>query len=720
MTRPARPSESCSPDVIKRFPFARRPVFLGLVACLTFAVTLLALLFPVLSELLEAPLRVNAVAPYEINAPYSLSYPSEILTAREQELAAKAVAPVYSTPDPAIARQQLEELRTVLAYISNVRADAYATPEQKLTDLAALENVTLDRDISQALLGLSETRWQVVSQESIVVLEQVMRGTIRENQLDDALRDVPTLVNLSLSIDQAAIAAELASAFVVPNSLYNAELTDTARQNAREAVAPISANYAANQVIVQRGQLISELAYEALLQYNLVQPGNTWQDATSATLLTLLTMAYAFIYLRCHPELIEGNPGMRRLGVLVLLFITFLLIARLTIPGHAVIPYLFPIMAYGLAVSALFSAELAIVATLPLVILTTFGMPDALALDIYYLISSIFGIFALRRAQRVTHFFWAALAITLSGGTIAILYRLLSPAADWIGLATLAGAAAVSGIASASISLLLHFYSAQFLGTTTALQLIELSRPDHPLLQFLLRNAPGTYQHSLQLANLVEQAAERIGADGMLARVGALYHDCGKSLNPFFFIENQLPGNLNPHNDIDPQDSAATIIRHVTEGYELARKYRLPRRLHDFILEHHGTGLANYQYTQAVKLANGDLNKVDAEKFRYPGPRPQSRETALLMLADGAEARMRAERPKDEQELRKLISDTVQARLESGQLDETDLTLKDLQEVIDSFTATLRGVYHPRIQYPKLGSEVQTVPRSRAGAKNRD
>ena len=720
MTRPARPSESCSPDVIKRFPFARRPVFLGLVACLTFAVTLLALLFPVLSELLEAPLRVNAVAPYEINAPYSLSYPSEILTAREQELAAKAVAPVYSTPDPAIARQQLEELRTVLAYISNVRADAYATPEQKLTDLAALENVTLDRDISQALLGLSETRWQVVSQESIVVLEQVMRGTIRENQLDDALRDVPTLVNLSLSIDQAAIAAELASAFVVPNSLYNAELTDTARQNAREAVAPISANYAANQVIVQRGQLISELAYEALLQYNLVQPGNTWQDATSATLLTLLTMAYAFIYLRCHPELIEGNPGMRRLGVLVLLFITFLLIARLTIPGHAVIPYLFPIMAYGLAVSALFSAELAIVATLPLVILTTFGMPDALALDIYYLISSIFGIFALRRAQRVTHFFWAALAITLSGGTIAILYRLLSPAADWIGLATLAGAAAVSGIASASISLLLHFYSAQFLGTTTALQLIELSRPDHPLLQFLLRNAPGTYQHSLQLANLVEQAAERIGADGMLARVGALYHDCGKSLNPFFFIENQLPGNLNPHNDIDPQDSAATIIRHVTEGYELARKYRLPRRLHDFILEHHGTGLANYQYTQAVKLANGDLNKVDAEKFRYPGPRPQSRETALLMMADGAEARMRAERPKDEQELRKLISSIVQARLETGQLDDTDLTLKDLQEVIDSFTATLRGVYHPRIQYPQLGTETKTVPRSRAEIKTRD
>jgi putative nucleotidyltransferase with HDIG domain len=594
-----------------------------------------------------------------------------------------------------------------------VRADPYATPEQKLTDLAALENVTLDRDTSQAILAFSDTRWQVVSQESIVVLEQVMRGTIRENQLDDALQDVPTLVNLSLSVDQAAIVAELATAFVVPNSLYNADLTEAARQEARTAVPPATVSYAANQVIVQRGQLISELAFEALLQFNLVQPGSSWQDATSATLLTLLTLAYAFIYLRCHPQLIEGNSGMRNLGVLVVLFILFLLIARLTIPGHAVIPYLFPIMAYSLTVSALFSAELAIVATLPLVILTTFGIPDALALDIYYIIASIFGIFSLRRAQRVTSFFWAALAIALSGATVAVVYRLLSPSSDWIGLATLAGAAVVSGVASASIALLLHFYSAQFLGTTTALQLIELSRPDHPLLQFLLRNAPGTYQHSLQLANLVEQAAERIGANGLLARVGALYHDCGKALNPFFFIENQLPGNLNPHNDIDPQDSAATIIRHVTDGLELARKYRLPRRLQDFIQEHHGNGLTNYQYTQAVKLANGNQSQVDPEKFRYPGPRPQSLETALLMLADGAEARMRAERPKDEHELRKLISSIVQARLESGQLDDTDLTLKDLQEVIDSFTATLRGVYHPRIQYPKLASEVQTVPRSR-------
>jgi putative nucleotidyltransferase with HDIG domain len=696
--------------VAKRTLLTHRQIFLGLVLTVTIGVTLLALLYPVLNDLLQSPLRIGEVAPYEINAPYSLTYQSDFLTARLQNTAAEMVAPVYSTPDPAIARQQLEHLRTALGYTSSVRADPYASQEQRLTDLAALENIVIDRDTGQAILALSDTRWQIVSQEAIVVLEQVMRGTIRDYQLDDVRRNVPTLVNLNLTVDQAEIVSELATAFVVPNSLYNADLTEAARSQARSGVAPVMVTLAANQTIIQRGQLITDQEYETLEQFNLVQPGGRWQDIVSATMLTILVGVYATFYLRAHLALIEGNSGLRNLSVMVAAFILFLLVARLLIPGHAVIPYLFPIMAFSMTISALFSPELAIVATLPLVVLTTFGMPDALALDIYYLVSSIFGVFALGRARRLTSYFWAAFAIALSGAGIAIVYRLLSPSADWLGLATLAGAAVVSGVASASIALLLHFYSAQFLGTTTGLQLIELSRPDHPLLQFLLRNAPGTYQHSLQLANLVEQAAERIGADGLLARVGALYHDCGKALNPFFFIENQLPGNLNPHDDIDPVDSALTIIRHVSDGLELARKYRLPRRLLDFISEHHGTGKANYQYTQAVKAAGGDDSLVDPEKFRYAGPRPQSRETALLMLADGSEARMRAERPKDEIELRALIASTVQARVDAGQLADTSLTLRDLQEVIDSFTATLRGVYHPRIQYPKPGSEVQTVP----------
>jgi len=219
-------------------------------------------------------------------------------------------------------------------------------------------------------------------------------------------------------------------------------------------------------------------------------------------------------------------------------------------------------------------------------------------------------------------------------------------------------------------------------------------------LQFFLRNAPGTYQHSLQVANLAEQAAEKIGADPLLTRVGAQIHDIGKALNPTFFIENQIPDNVNTHQDANPEEVAAAIIRHVTDGVQLAKKHRLPRRLHDFILEHHGTLITRYQYNQAMEAAGGDVTKVDIEKFRYPGPRPASRETALLMLADASEARARSERPASEDDVRKLVQSVIDTVQKFNQLDDTLLTLRDLNLITESFATTLRATYHPRIQYP--------------------
>jgi putative nucleotidyltransferase with HDIG domain len=321
-------------------------------------------------------------------------------------------------------------------------------------------------------------------------------------------------------------------------------------------------------------------------------------------------------------------------------------------------------------------------------------------------------VLALGKAQRIGAFFWAGMAIAAAGAMVVVVYRLPLASTDWIGLATLAGAALFNGAAAAGLTVLMQFFLAQFLGTTTPLQLMELTRPDHPLMQMILREAPGTYQHSLQVANLAEQAAERIGADPLLTRVGALYHDAGKALNPIFFIENQVPGLLNPHDDLDPVTSANTIIRHVPDGVEVARKHRLPSRLLDFITEHHGTMITRYQYVRAVTLAGGDESQVDMEQFRYPGPRPQSRETAILMLADGCEARVRAEVPRGEDDLRNVVKSVIEQRVASRQLDDTTLTLRDLDEITDSFTGTLRGIYHPRIQYPKLESSSReaTVP----------
>jgi putative nucleotidyltransferase with HDIG domain len=257
---------------------------------------------------------------------------------------------------------------------------------------------------------------------------------------------------------------------------------------------------------------------------------------------------------------------------------------------------------------------------------------------------------------------------------------------------------------------MLQYLLAEFLGLTTGLRLLEISRPDAPLLQFFLRNAPGTYQHSLMVSNLVEQAAEKLGMDSLLVRVGALYHDVGKSITPSFFIENQLPTNLNPHDDVDAETAAASVIRHVSDGVVLARKYRLPKRIIDFILEHHGTLLARYHYNRAVQEAGGDATKVDSEKFRYPGPRPRTRETALLMLADNVEARTRSERPRTEDEIKAVVQKAVDFCQKEGQLADTRFTLKDLTVISEVFVTTLTGLYHPRIAYPAGETPAPAIP----------
>jgi hypothetical protein len=603
----------------------------------------------------------------------------------------------------------LEELRNALAFITSVRADPYATPEQKLTDLAALENIQLSQDTATSILALNDSRWQVIQQETIVVLEQVMRTVIREDRLEDARRSLPALVSLSLPEEQAAIVTELASAFVAPNSFYSETLTEAARQKASEAVAPVTREFKAGETVVQRGQIIAETDLEALQQLGLAQPQYDWRDLVSAAAIVFLSIGFNLIYLRRNLRILNDA---RSLALITLLFLVFLLGARLIITGHVVIPYVFPLAAYSLTIAVLFGAEPALVTTLALAILVVFGLPNALELTLYYTLGSFFGVLTVGRGQRILAFFWAGAVVAACGSLVAIAIRLPQPETDWVGISTVIGAALLNGIASASLTVLLQFFLAQFLGMTTALQLLEISRPDHPLLQRVLRNAPGTYQHSLQVANLAEQAAERIGADGLLTRVGALYHDIGKALTPVFYIENQMPGNPNPHDQLEPASSAEIIVKHVNDGLELARQHRIPRRIQDFIREHHGTMIARYQYVNAVKAAGGDESKVDPELFRYPGPPPTSRETAILMLADGCEARVRAVRPKDTDEMRALIKSVIDDRIALGQLTDTDLTLRDLDTITDSFTTTLRGIYHPRIEYPIL--EKTTIPATEA------
>lgn len=690
------------PKLLRSLLYHRAVQIIFLMVCA--ALTLGALLFPLATRAPLFELKIGDVSPEDIQAPRAIEYESNILTEKMRSEAEKSILPIYLPADPAIARRSIEHLRVTLAYINSVRMDAYASPAQKSADLSAAQYIAISPDLAEQLLTLDDTRWETVQKESLSVLEQIMRSTIREDRIEEIRRTIPTLISFSLTEDLAVLVNQLTAPFVTANSLYSAEQTNQARLAAREAVTPVINRYISGETIVRRGQVISEIAWEALQQFGLIQHQDRSREVVAAVTIITTIAALTGLYFARRQSTILTNP--RSLFVISILFFLFLYGAKFATPNRLVLPYLFPIAAFALTIASLYNLEIGLIFSIALSILAGYGMVYSLDLTIYYLLTSLFGALIIGKARHLSSFFWAGIGISLIGTGVILAYRLPDSLTDWLGLATLAGAALVNGLASASLTILFHFLFSQLLGSTTAMQLLELSRPDHPLLKLMLQNAPGSYQHSLQVANLAEQAAEAIGADALLTRVGALYHDAGKTQNAPFFIENQPPGNLNSHDEIPPETSAATIIQHVTDGVRLGKKYRLPARIIDFMREHHGSLLTRYQYTRAVQAA-GSPEQVNPDLFRYPGPRPQSKETAILMLADGCEARARAEVPKSEEELTLLVKKVIEYYQKEDQLADTNLTQRDIQRIIESFVNTLRNTYHPRIQYPELKSPAQ-------------
>lgn len=657
-------------------------------------------------------LHEGQVAPQDFTAPSNGEYISDVRTAQARDAAERAISQVYTSPDPAISRRQISRLSAALDIINSTRADSSLTNSQKRAELSSTSDLSLKPETMDSLLTLSDGRWNATQQDALRVLEAIMRASVREENIQNIQASIPALVSFTLTDAQASIVVELVTPFVVTNSFFSPELTDAARQTARQSVEPVTQTYVAGEVVVRRGKVLLAADIEALEKLGLVRTSNPGLEYLGDLAIVTITMSFtAFYFTRRRPAFY--NEG-RNLVLVASLFLVFLAAVRLISPGRTLLPYIFPIPAFGLLVAILFSPGGALMLSVVLSILAAYGQVNAIELSFYYLLASLMGILSLGKAHRISTFIWAGVVSGLAGMVVIVAYRIPSADLDWLGYVQLAGASMLNGIASASVALMLQYLLAEFLGLTTTLRLLEISRPDSPLLQYFLRNAPGTYQHSLMVSNLAEQAAEKLGMDTLLVRVGALYHDVGKAANASFFIENQLPENLNPHHDLDAEAAAAQVIRHVTDGVQIARKYRLPRRITDFMLEHHGTLLARYHYNRAVQQAGGDQSKVDAARFRYPGPRPRSRETALLMLADNVEARTRSERPHTDEQIRSVVQKAIDTCQKEGQLADTRFTLKDLAIITDVFVTSLVGIYHPRIQYPGMEAS-PTLPAPKQG-----
>ena len=570
-------------------------------------------------------------------------------------------------------------------------------------------DVTLPADIYGEILTLTQVEWRGVVTESLRVLDLVMRDEIRPAQLAETRRSAQRLVSHTLSPAQYDVVMALVQALVVPNSSYDAEQTTANRRETQSAVAPVHWVIREGESVLREGEIVTPLALEKLQMLGLRDEGLDWQDFVSSSLVYLVMVVATSLYVwRSNSRLLE-RP--RREWLLLLVLVIVGISARLVVPGRTLVPYLFPAAAAAMVVALLLDVQLAMIVSVISALLVALNSNQGIELAVYMLLGSLISALIVWRMDQLGAFVRAMVYLALTNASVLVGLRLGSQNYDVVGLVQLMGAGVLNAMLSCSLAFVAFSFIGRAFGITTSLQLLELARPTHPLFRQLLIKAPGTYHHSIVVSNMAERAAEAIGADALLARVGSYYHDIGKTSRPYFFAENQSDGE-NPHDQAGPQDQRRDRHRAMHGGHGSGAQ--IPPARPVVTLSPSTTAPRLVTYFLPPGHPGERRQRGREEDFRYPGPKPQSKETAIVMLADSIEAWVRANRPATQAEMERVIRQVINDRLVSGQLDEWDLTLKDLDTIREAFISVLQGIFHPRIQYPERSMRRETRRSNRA------
>jgi len=663
-------------------------------------------------DLLPSPAfqaTVDQPAPVDVYAPRAVEYTSALQTAAQQQAARAAVAPQYDyTPasGQAFAAQQVAALQREVAPIdaafgANLTADArQAALAAALPDLSAASRTTL--------LDLDASSWTALRSQMITTLEEAQSVEVRDTLLPTARAALGQRLPTSLPADQRALATEILTPLLVADSGYDQAATTAAQDAAAAAVPPVVVHVAKGELVVLKGARLSAADVEELDALGVNgQPTDTYRVG-GWFILAILVIGTLLAWLwRFRPELWHRTNTLVLLGLLLIAATAGLELTA----TRSILPFFLPLAAIGILTAILLDAGTATILT-ALVAVMAAVVVFSVELGVYTLLGGLAGIIAVRRGERVQQFIQAAIVMAVVNVLVVAIFGLLGQH-DLTGTLQLWGAAFVGAGGSAVAAAGTFAGLGNVFGITTAFQLLELGNPSQPLLRRLLLDAPGTYHHSLMVGNLAERAAEAIDADPLVVRVAALYHDIGKLGDPNAFIENQA-GRENIHDDLEPAQSAALIKSHVANGIDLAYQYHLPKALIAFIPQHHGTALMSFfldkarqQAVEETGLRPGSPEAeaaaagIDELRFRHSGPRPQTREAAILMLADSVEASVRSLDSHDEPAVRAMVDRIILERLQDGQFDECDLTLRDLERVREAFVQQLLGMYHRRIAYPQ-------------------
>ena len=654
--------------------------------------------------------RVGELVREDIAAPKAISFTSSTLT-DQARTAARAGVPLQFdfTADKAIA-------------IANEQANAFNDRVRRVdtafaSNLKAAERIAL---LETALPGLSDTtqatlekidapRWAAIRTEAARVLDATERTELRDTQAAETRATIESRMGGDLDEAERMLAAEIIRPLIVANSSFSQTLTDQAKDRAAENVQPVEVDIAQGEVVVRNGTPLTAADLEAIEALGLGQDAPL-DVATLAGwfLLAVLavTILLAWIW-RFRPTLWHRGNVLLLIG---LLFVGVSVALKIT-AGRELLGYFLPTAAIGMVLTILLDAS---VATIVMVLVAVMGgalAGSSLEFASYIFFGGLAGILAIRKGDRLQTFVQAGIAVFVVNALVVSVFSLLGTR-DIRGVLELwfASGASAAGSAVAAVGTFAVLGSA--FGILTVFQLLELANPSQPLLRRLLVETPGTYHHSLMVGNLAERAAEAIGGDPLVTRVAAYYHDIGKLSNPLAFIENQAGGE-NIHDQLEPEVSAQILKQHVADGIDTAYAAKLPKALIAYIPQHHGTAVMSYFLARAREraaepyggLATAEGTKaaaaVDERRFRHAGPKPQSREAALVMLADSVEASVRSLESRDEPAIRAMVSRIIDERVADGQFDESDLTFRDLERIKDAFVAQLLGMYHTRIAYPQ-------------------
>lgn len=635
-----------------------------------------------------------------------------VKTEQEKAKAAQEVKPVYVFSE-AIAGQRTAIVNSLFEYITTAKSESEDIEEQVKSlkkKLASVDKKEITIDLTdeqlRALLVLDDKQLLHAKKEVLSFVKGTLERPIRTERLASEQDGMESKIRarLPLSLNAQDAIVHIGRASIIETELLDKDQTDRLIEQARASVEPT--RLLQGQIIVQEGQIIDNDMYRQLELLGMTDNQRSFKPMLGLLVLTILQMS--FIYMLFERETGELRKKRNALLITVLVYAISLILMKLlsliATDFDVIISFLFPTALATMLVRMLVNERTAILITVLLAaaagVIFQEGYSAVLQMEmsLYIIFGGFASLFFMRSVEKRSHILTASGIVSFVNLLFIVFYLLMTQSNyEMKELAFYAVAAFVSGFMSGTLAMgLLPFFESAF-GVLSTLRLIELSNPNHPLLKKLLVETPGTYHHSVMVANLAEAACEEIGADGLLARVGCYYHDIGKTVRPTFFIENQMAG-MNPHDAMAPEKSAEIIMAHTTDGADLLRKYKMPQEIIDIALQHHGTSLLKFFWFKA-KEEGKELDECD---FRYPGPKPQTTEAAVISVADSVEAAVRSMKEPTPDKIRKLVQAIIDDRLKDDQFDECDISIKQLKTIEEVLCETLNGIFHSRIEYPDM------------------